>query len=82
MNCCAMAVSILLLRRVCLLLTTFLCILCDVWYDVLHPLDVDFDLFYAGDGSSNLCLLSCRRGLWYGTVSGCDGHAVAGTLAS
>ena len=24
-----------------------------MWYEVLHPLDVDFDLFYAGDGSSN-----------------------------
>ena len=27
--------------------------LCDVWYDVLHPLDVDFDLFYVGNGGSN-----------------------------
>ena len=27
----------------------------------------DFDLLY---------LLGCRRGPWYGTVSGCDGHAV------
>ena len=84
MNCYAMAVSILLLRMVCVccrplfsvseMKTFFLvkcgcsfCInigcvsinleltLCDVWYDVLHPLDVDFDLFYAGGREFQSC---------------------------